>query len=360
MKLVFYISGHGYGHAVRDIEIIKSLLLQSHAEIFFRTQAPKWLFDPLLNERVQYHERELDFGVQQKNSFSADKLGTFQRYARLVENKDKLIEQECEFLSGIEPDIVLSDITPFAFDAADAHGVKAIAVANFSWDWIYAPYLKECPEYEWIIEDIKSSYGKAEQLWRIPFYGDMSAFPNRHNVPLVGRRSSKSLSEARARVGIPRHSKNKYVLLGLRSTDLEQVDWERVESLRHITFVAVSREVPLRNCLHIREDQLPFVDMLNACDAVLSKPGYSIVSEVISNRTPIIYVPRQDFVEDPVLIKGLEEYAVCEELPQSDFYAGQWAEAFDRLFAKPLEWKEIRVDGAEVIATKILERNNPH
>lgn len=359
MKLVFYISGHGYGHAVRDIEIIKSLKCKANADVFFRTTAPKWLFDPLLDEHIHYHERELDFGVQQKNSFGADKAATFERYARLFENKKKLIEQELRFLHRIQPDIIASDITPFAFDAAEAYGLKAIAIGNFSWDWIYTPYLKEFPQYAWIVEDIKSSYGKADRLWRIPFYGDMSAFPNRINVPLAARRSSIPAAEARARLGIPRHSANKYVLLGLRSSDLEQVDWQRVESLQHITFIAVSRDISVPNCLHVQEEQLPFVDILNACDAVLSKPGYSMVSEVIANQTPIIYVPRKDFIEDPVLINGLNEYAVCEELPQQDFYAGRWTDAFDRLFAKPLEWKEMRVDGAEVIADRILERYHP-
>ena len=119
MKLAFYISGHGYGHAVRDIEVIKSLLkIAADAEIHVRTTAPRWLFEPLLSARVIYHERELDFGVKQKNSFSADKKATFAGYAELIERKKILIEEEVNFLQSLRPDIILSDITPFAFDAA--------------------------------------------------------------------------------------------------------------------------------------------------------------------------------------------------------------------------------------------------
>ncbi|MBN1561428.1 hypothetical protein JW998_14330, partial [candidate division KSB1 bacterium] len=301
MKLVFYISGHGYGHAVRDIEIIKSLIkMTADAEIHFRTRAPQWLFKSLSNARIFYHERELDFGVRQKNSFSADKKATFDEYANLIRQKETLIEEEFLFLQSVQPDIILSDITPFAFDAAEAFGKKAIAIGNFSWDWIYTPYLEQFPDYAWVVENIKSSYAKAERLWRIPFYGDMSVFPHIEDVPLVGRRAQMPTPVVRERLGMSQKGAHKYVLLGLRTADLVGVEWGRIEKMP-VVFVAVSRDIQIANCLHIEEASLPFEDVLHACDAVLSKPGYSIVSEVLINRTPIVYIPRSDFVEDAYL-----------------------------------------------------------
>ncbi len=355
MKLIFYISGHGFGHAVRDIEIVKSLLnIQPDAEIHFRTAAAPWLFEPLLTHRVRYHHRELDFGVFQTNSFSADKQGTFDRYQRIIQQKDKLIEEEIEFLQQVQPDIILSDITPIAFDAADAFGQKAIAIGNFSWDWIYSDFLNDMPEFSEIIQDIQQSYKKAERLWRIPFYGDMDIFPNPENVPLVARKAFLPVDQVRQQLGI-KNQHNKYVLLALRMTDLQDVNWQRIEKLRGITFIAMSRDIKLKNCLHLQENKLPFEDVLNACDAVLSKPGYSIVSEILANRTPMIYVPRQDFLEDPILIHGLKTLAVSEELSQGDYYAGHWQPSFDRLFASTDSWQEIRLDGADVIARKIID-----
>ena len=354
MRLVFYISGHGYGHAVRDIEIVKSLQKINKVEIHFRTKAPRWLFEPFLNERFVYHDRELDFGVFQKNSFYVDKKMTFERYADLIAGKEKLVAEEVAFLKRVEPDIILSDITPFAFDAADIFGKKAIAIGNFSWDWIYSAYLDEFPEYEWIVRDIRSSYAKAERLWRIPFYGDMTAFPNPQDVPLIGRKATKPAEHVRKELGLSNDG-TKSVLLGLRVTDLMDVNWQRVEKIPGLTFIAVSRDVPLKNYLHVREGRLPFENVLNACDAVISKPGYSMVSEVITNQTPLVYVPRKDFAEEPVLIDGLNEFAVSEVLSQENFYAGNWQESFERLFAGKKSWNHIRIDGGDVIARKIYE-----
>ena len=355
MRIVFYVSGHGYGHAVRDIEIIKSILKKApRAEIHFRTGAPLWLFEPLLCERVRFHHRELDFGVKQKNSFGANKKATFERYAELLQLKDKLLEEEIQFLHSLAPDVILSDITPFAFDAAEAYGKKAVAVGNFSWDWIYSAFMDELPQFKFVVQDIKKSYSKAQRLFRIPFYGDMSAFANIENVPLIGRRAKMPASEVRRRIGIPRNDGKKYVLLGLRMDDLKDVEFDQMETMNGLCFVAVSRDVNVPNCLHIKEGQPPFEELLNACDAVLSKPGYSMVAEVIINHTPIVYVPRQDFVEDPPLIAGLQRYAVSERLSQDDYFAGNWHGAFQRLFAKPGTRPYIQSNGADVIADRIL------
>jgi hypothetical protein len=354
VTLVFYISGHGYGHAVRDIEIIKALLRQHpQLTVHVRTCAPKWLFDPLPAGRVVYHERELDFGVLQQNSFSVDKAATLQRYAQLVECKEQLLDEEMIFFKDVSADIIVSDITPLAFDAAARFGKKAMAVGNFSWDWIYADYLDDFSQFEFVVEDISRSYRQAARLLRIPFYGDMSVFPRIENVPLVARRATESSETTRRKLGIPGQSEEKYVLLGLRMSDLEDVNWHRVEEMQSIVFVAISRDVPLKNCLHIEEGFFPFENILNACDAVLSKPGYSMVSEVIANQTPLLYVPRRDFAEDPVLIQGMQDYAVCEELSQQNFMEGLWRQAFQQLFEKPAVWPLIRFDGAEVIAKKL-------
>ena len=44
--IAFYISGHGFGHASREIEIINALFARRpDLRILVRTDAPRWLFD---------------------------------------------------------------------------------------------------------------------------------------------------------------------------------------------------------------------------------------------------------------------------------------------------------------------------
>ncbi len=352
MKITYYITGHGYGHAVRSIEII-DLLTQIFYDtiVHVQTMAPQWLFASL-NDRVFYHHAELDFGCLQSNSFSVDKKATLEGYASLIEKKVELVARESDFLQAQKIDLVLSDITPFAFDAAERAGLPAIAVGNFSWDWIYQAFINDYPDFQFVVDDIRSSYAKASTLYRLPFYGDLSAFSPIKDVPLVGRKARTPPENIRERLGVG-NSDKKLILLGLRTQDMIHVNWEKLESFDHTFFIAVSRNIPLKNVTHLTEGEILFQDILNACDAVITKPGYSIVSEVITNQTPVVYVPRSDFAEDPVLVQALEDYAVCERLSQPEFAAGQWEEAFNRLLQKPQNWPPIRTDGASVIAEKI-------
>ena len=45
-SVFFYISGHGFGHAARQIEVINALgASRPGVDIVVRTSAPRWLFD---------------------------------------------------------------------------------------------------------------------------------------------------------------------------------------------------------------------------------------------------------------------------------------------------------------------------
>ena len=75
--LVFYISGHGFGHASRDIEVLNALgRLAPDVSVAVRTSAPKWLFDLTLTRPVDFHARECDTGVVQIDSLSLDEAAT--------------------------------------------------------------------------------------------------------------------------------------------------------------------------------------------------------------------------------------------------------------------------------------------
>ena len=46
MQIVFYISGHGFGHASRDVELIEAIAaVERDARFVVRTTVPGWLFE---------------------------------------------------------------------------------------------------------------------------------------------------------------------------------------------------------------------------------------------------------------------------------------------------------------------------
>lgn len=62
--IVFYISGHGFGHASRSIEVINAILaLRPETRIGVRTAAPRWLFDLTVKGKVTFSTLETDTEV---------------------------------------------------------------------------------------------------------------------------------------------------------------------------------------------------------------------------------------------------------------------------------------------------------
>ena len=69
-RILFYISGHGYGHATRCLEIIKKIqFTESGCEIHIQTSAPEWLISLNLQKNYNLIPKACDVGAVQKNSY---------------------------------------------------------------------------------------------------------------------------------------------------------------------------------------------------------------------------------------------------------------------------------------------------
>jgi len=113
-----------------------------------------------------------------------------------------------------------------------------------------------------------------------------------------------------------------------------------------------------KNCLNLPPDFVPFYELVNACDMVISKPGYGIVSEIIANQTPLLYTAREDFAEYFVLVEGLKKYAVTKHLPQKDFLEGNWGKHLKAIVDSQTVWKPLPINGAGEAAEIILSLLN--
>jgi hypothetical protein len=80
--VVFYISGHGFGHASRDIEVINALQAQApDLPLVVRTAAQRWLFDLTVRRPVGFHAVECDTGIVQIDSLHLDEAESVRRAA---------------------------------------------------------------------------------------------------------------------------------------------------------------------------------------------------------------------------------------------------------------------------------------
>ncbi len=354
--IIYYITGHGYGHSTRSIELIKTLL-RKNSDLFFhiRTDAPKWLFELNLDSNYEFHHIKLDVGAVQETSFHIDKNKTFEEVDRLYQQKDEIVKRESAFAAQAGANLIIADIPPLAFDIAKAAGIPGIGLANFSWDWIYQDYVDVIPEFKSLIRQIRSSYNKAELLLRLPFYGEMSAFPKIVDIPLIARKAELPKESVLKLLEIEPRKRDKLILLAFRTNDLKDVDFEKIESLHGFEFITLGLSETYKNCFNIPPNFIRFPNLLNACDAAISKPGYGLVAEIIASQTPLLYTPRVDFAEYEFLVQGLKEYAVAKELSRVDFFAGSWQQPLEALLQQISDWQRIELNGADKAADEVLE-----
>src|SRR3954465_13877723 len=126
--VAMYVSGHGFGHAVRAAEVMAELLRLDNS-VVVRSDAPEWLFP----RQATYlkTERPMDVGVAQHDGLELDIDQTRRRWRAFGNVFELAGRREAELLREHHVEFVLGDIPPLAFAAASQAGVPSAAVGNF-------------------------------------------------------------------------------------------------------------------------------------------------------------------------------------------------------------------------------------
>lgn len=343
MLIVFYISGHGYGHATRSIELMRAIAAKRDALRFIvRTNAPRWLFErDALPIEVQPFEP--DVGVVQIDGLTLDEEATARRAVSFYRDFGRLVTQEASLLRQVGADLVLGDIPPIAFAAARRANLPSVAVSNFTWDWIYGAY----PAFERVARDviptICDAYANATLALRLPLHGGFGPMAGAtRDIPFIVRHATRERSDTRRVLGVTDNSRLILVSFGGYPVPLPRDSHSHSSTSTTIT---VNERLPAG---------LTHPDLVAAADVVVSKPGYGTVSDCVAHNTALLYTSRGHFVEYDVFVAEMPRVLRCRHISQDDLLAGRWSDALDALLQQPAPAERPPTDGAEVAATEIL------
>jgi L-arabinokinase len=346
--LAVYVSGHGFGHATRTAEVLR--VLREHRPglaVTVVTSAPERLFARAVSGSLEYRHVACDVGLAQKSALEIDEAETAARVQAFADGYPALVEREARWLRGSGASVVLGDIPPLAFDAGAEAGLPTVGLANFSWDWIYRHYSARHPDLRVAAEDAARAYGRATLLLALPFAGDLSAFPQRERIPLVARRPRVEGREARLRLGLDPGAKLVLVSFGGFGVELDRA----ALTPKHGFEAVLSEDVADR----LEPAGLGYQDLVGACDVVVTKPGYGIVSDVIAAGRRLVYTERGDFPEYPILVREMAAYVPSAHVSNADLASGRIAAAVRAVLAQAMPAPP-DLTGAAVAATRILER----
>lgn len=351
--LCYYITGHGFGHAIRATQVIQALPLD--LPLIIKTTAPEWLFrEELKGRKFEYVAAEYDCGCLQSDSVTVLRRETLTRYAEIARRNAMRLPEEIAFLreSGIR--CIASDVPSFPLFAAREAGIPSVAVANFTWHDIYSEYV-ETDEDAVLLRQMASEYAVATVACitplSVPTVGDV--FPHCEYVPLVARRGTPKRGALAKALGIPIDKRLALLYLGGWGLD---IDWPALEQWNDWVFL-LDRPLPqaVSNVCAFDANQWPYADVAASVDAVVSKAGYGTLTECIANFVPLIYLPRSGFVEHEALVLGMKEWGGGVEISEAAFFAGEWGRALRSVLSARPDSNVFATNGAEVIAQKLME-----
>lgn len=363
MVLVFYVSGHGLGHASRDIEVINAIIQRRPGvRIVVRTSAPGWFFDTFVRGSIERQPIEVDTGITQIDSLQLDEEDTARRAARFYAGFAERVESESRLLSALDASVVVGDIPPLPFAAAARVGIPSIALGNFTWDWIYSGY----PRFELlapgVVDLIGNAYATATMALRLPFHGGFQTLRDTtRDVPLIARHAAHSPEDVRRELAIAPDATMVLASFGGYGLSLR---YDEIATRSRFILVVTDRDTSIGGSSdRLRRFEIDtlarrgfyYPDLVAAADVVVSKPGYGIVSECIANGSALLYTDRGRFAEHDIFVAEMPQVLRSRFIPQHDLVAGRWSDAVDALLGQSAPPDHLSTNGADVAAQAILE-----
>ena len=342
------------------IELIRALReARPGVAIAVRTSASRRLYEL---SAVDFFDIQCDTGMVQIDSLHVDEAESISLAAAFHATLSERAAHESAFLKQSGARLVIGDIPPLAFAAAARAGVPAMAISNFTWDWIYAGY-DEASNGP-LIDTIRTAYRRSTLALRLPMAGGFAGLEQiTRDIPFIARHSTRERAVVRGWLGVP--ADKPLLLMSFGGYGLAGLDTAALGRLRDYTimttdFPAQGHDIkPAPGLMYLPEARLygagyRYQDLVLAADVVVTKPGYGIISECIANDAAMLYTSRGRFPEYDVLVKEMPKYLRAQFIERDDLLAGRWKPPLEKLLSSPKPAVKPATNGAQVAAATIL------
>jgi len=306
-----YISDHGFGHASRNIPIIRYILeANNNIKIIVKTGKSQGEFIRNLigdfNGRVSYYFESMDIGlILKEGTLGIDKDKLTKTVKEYISSFEEKINKENEFLKNNSVDLIVSDIVPWVFKSAKNLNIPSILISNFTWVDIYTEYLSEDIYGEYI-----NCYKLADKALFYELYMEemKSYIKNYESVSLCSRDFDLKKVDK-----IKRSFKGPIVYLSVgRSVNLkEEID---VSNLNYNFIITDGIKLKGSNIYYLVKETFNTQDYLMASDFVITKAGWGTISEALLAKKKMAVLSRNNVAEDRNTIKKLNNMDLAIEV----------------------------------------------
>ena len=353
-------SSHGFGHAARDVAVLRALqrLRPDWTLVLSCDVSPGFLRLVLGDADVLLRRCRWDVGMVQDDALGVNPQATLHALADLDRQLPDLIERESAWIINQgQPVCILGDVPPASADLAERTGAGLVWMGNFGWDDIYQAQGREGhgAAFDQRAASAREAYSRGQLLLRCPFDLAMAWGMPEQRIGLVCGEPEPLPAELEDRL-LSLNVPLVQVGFGGLGLALDPQLFKRWPD-HHFVMSASGHEdqstqsLGLTNLTLLPQGVRP-IDLFPYCQRHLGKPGFSTFSEVLSQHVGLHVVERTHFAEVSALMAGLQRHGRYRLLTRDQLNAGAWQ--LDQPLVLPSDGP-LPVDGASQAAHALVK-----
>jgi hypothetical protein len=277
------------------------------------------------------HIAQADFGMAMAGALRVLPEESLAGYVSRHADWPGAVEAAAEQLAALRPTALLSNVTYLSLAAAKRIGVPAIAFGPLNWADIFRHYCGALTGASNIWTQMAEAYAAAEVFLQTEPFMPMPSIRNGRRVGPVARIGTDRRGELRRSLGVGDDIKLVLMSLGGIPTSFPFADWPRLAGIKVLAGAGNTFAHP--DVVPTAAVPFSFIDLEASCDAVITKPGYGMITEAACNGMPVLLLPRADWPESAVLAAWLGNHGRVAALAEDALARGDFAEQVHRICA---------------------------
>lgn len=332
--LLVDISFHGFGHLSQTAPALNALRrLVPDLHLTVRSAVPFELLVSHIEGEFTHIQRATDFGMVMHSALTVDVERSAAAYLEFHRDWPVKLAHEVDELKRLEPDLVFADVSYLALAAAQRANIPALALCSLNWADIYAPLCAGQPHAEEIISQMREAYASAAQFLKPQPAMPMPDLANGRTIGPIARTGKQRRAELKNRLGLTPNEKLVLISMGGVDSRINMDGWPRLPGVRWLVQASWQTQHP--DAFDLDKLDMPFIDLMPSCDAMVAKPGYGTFVEAACNGTPLLYVRRDAWPEEAFLVDWLQANGRCLEVERQALLRGDVGDSLTALLAQP-------------------------
>lgn len=280
MKILYYITDHGLGHATRSVAVIRELQKHDITVIIRNNDANHFLRKSIPQIKIIAGQTDLIPIMTKENGAMINYSRTRKNIKNWVEKLPKIIDIESQIIKKEKPDLIISDISISPILAARRNNIKSVAISNFIWNETLDMSTKNH-------NLIKDAYSQADLIIKLPF-GSPINLPNKKNFGLLVRKLTEKKLLIRKAIGVTKNEKLVTIALG----GISKFSFPTMNNIKILDISNYKNQNKLKK-INFIEGQ----NIINASDLVICKCGYGFISECLAYGIKFRYLLEPTHIE---------------------------------------------------------------